>query len=188
MKKLKSIGVVVFAQTGSSSKDWSRLPAVVKTFTQKTSDSIPYVVFTTPDLSKSFGGFTHKKLKSGNYTDLFRDTKSKIREAKGLGELDKVGDLIPEKETKKSGKKSNKKTSKEDVDSNTDSGLVEITDSVIDEWTSSNYKKIDAKLISVENGSDCIFETSAGKKINVKTDQLSEASIGKVNDLVNANR
>lgn len=148
------------------------MPKVTRSFIRKNSDAIPYVILTTPDLEESFGGYTHKHLKSGDYSAIFREAKKKIREAKKIGRLDYTEEPDSEEAT----------------ETLPDNQTVEILNPTTEQWSASSGTTIQAKLLKVENGRDYVFETPQGKIIKVTLDQLSKSSSEKAKALIEANQ
>ncbi len=169
INKLRTIGVVVFIEAKTKSEDWAQIPNIVKNHLNSSKDSIPYVVLTTPDLDEKFGGYTHKHLKSGDYTAIFKEAKKEISEAKKLGRLDYT-------------------QNPDDANAAEEHPTVEISNPSIQKWVSSSDTTIEAKLLKVENGDRCIFQTSQGRTIEVSLDQLSRASARRARKLIKANR
>ena len=184
MKKLKSIGVVVFCKANAKSRvnsDWNEMPSVVQTYINKNKNLVPYVVITTPDTTEKFAGYSHKHLSGGDYVKIFREAKKKIREAKKAGRLSSVtsADTGESKETE----------SKTDTitKTSTEGQTIVIVSPATEQWISSSDTTLQAKLMSVEKGQVCIFKTAKGKSIKVKLDQLSTTSADRVRELMELN-
>jgi hypothetical protein len=167
MKKLRSIGPVVFVDYSKKVREDLKLPAEVKAFFGKVSGGIiPKVAIISPDLKRCFGVYDYRVLKSQEYGKIFNEAKKKIKEAKKAGELSFTG----------------KELKKEKI-----AGVVAIDGTEVEIWQSKQGKEIKAKLIRVEHGELFVLETSEGKTIKVKLNQLSLESADRAKALLKRN-
>ena len=95
---MKSYAKVVFVD----SKESTTLPAKVTTAIRAAGNSIPLLVFMSPDNETVLGSFNHGTLKNQEYSKIFRDLKKKIKKAKKEGNFKNTGskDTIQRNQTK----------------------------------------------------------------------------------------
>ncbi|MGJ8672933.1 hypothetical protein [Rubritalea sp.] len=99
-----------------------------------------------------------------DFSDLFRDSKKQVREAK-------KADLLASTTTQKS-------------ESEDTASIITLKKPTLTDWKSSKGSTLSAKLIRIEHEKTYIFKTSSGKILNVERDQLDPSSIKKANQLI----
>ncbi|MBK1833699.1 hypothetical protein JIN78_06455 [Roseibacillus ishigakijimensis] len=113
----------------------------------------PKVFVMNPDLTASFGEFSHSEMTSKNWNTIFKDAKTAVGTAVRDGSFLKAAEVVT------------------------------ITGSALEKWESSAGTAIEAKLVAIEDESVFVFETAAGKTIRASADQLSEASVARAKAL-----
>lgn len=158
------------------------LPQVVQNAlkTVSSGSSIPIVVFTDPALSKVYGTYGYKDMRSQDYGSLFRKLKRKVRHAKKDHTFNTKLDA-----------KSNDDDSSEIADETTDvTGASDtedsgnIADAPFMQWQSKQGHKITAKLVEVKPMGVYVIETKAFRKIEVKRNDLSRESLEQADALL----
>jgi len=135
--------------------------------------SYPLVIITDAEMKTVYGRYGHKQLKGQDYRKIFKGAKDKIRDAIKDGSFaTKVGSDVEDPDNSPNSEKPDNAE-----------GPATLADTPIETWESSQGKKIQARLVSVENDSKFTFETASGKAIVVTADQLSDESVKRAREL-----
>lgn len=166
MSYVKRMGVNVYVPVGTPEAR-SLLPEKYR----KNKLTYPYVLLTDSTLKADYGFYQQNQLKSQEFSKIFREAKSKIRDAK------KNGDLANFQAPKESA-----------VAGSQNSDLTQISSPEFDNWTSAKGSSIRAKLINYrESTGSYEFELQNGKTIKVNGSELTPDSVTKAREVLKKN-
>lgn len=131
---------------------------------------IPLVAFLSPDGATDFGSFNHGTLKNQDYTKIFKEVKTKIKDAQKEGTLKGSGVVAKD----------------EDKDTKETDAVV-IVSPQLRKWKSTKGSEIEAKLIKFEDDTYHLL-TSKGKNIKVTASDLDPESVKMAEEIVRVSK
>ncbi len=164
MKKLAKVVYVDSTEVAS-------LPTEVSTAINAAGNTIPRLVFMSPDHQTVLGSFDHPKMKAQDYNKIFKEVKAKIKEAKKDGQLSESGVVAKDDDDKDKEK----------------SDAVVIKSPKLAVWKSIKGVEINAKLTKFEADTYHLV-TSKGKSIKVMAKDLDPATLKMAEELVEENK
>lgn len=130
------------------------LPEKVRDAYRRKGGAMPFVVFTDAKADEIYGTFNHVDLKKQDYSKIFTEVTAKVKTAIKDGSF-----------------------------ANGTAEKVAIKDTVLADWESAAGSQIKARLVAVIGKDRFVFQTEAGKEIQVTADQLTADSAKKARDL-----
>lgn len=130
------------------------LPNKVRDAYRRKGGAMPFVVFTDAKAEEIYGTFNYVELKKQDYAKIFTDVMSKAKTALKDGSF-----------------------------ANGTAEKTEVKGAALSDWESSAGSKIKARLVAVIGKDRFVFETEAGKEIQVTSDQLTADSTKKARAL-----
>jgi hypothetical protein len=163
LKNDGGVGEIIFIDS-TSSQEKGNLPAEVSKALNAVG-ALPGAVISDAEGAKVYGTYGHKELVSKDFSRIFRDAKKALKVDIVSG-ASKAGEAKSDQPTKVA-----PATSK--------IAGTEISDASMEEWTSPDGRKMQAKLVRVTKDK-LTFVNSAGKSFNLTRTQLDQTSLDKV--------